>query len=477
MVPHDDFTAHGYLANPYHCWKRNPSGVLRSLAPLGMGWHVPNLGSDARNQFHYTAHLSLGLKVGKLVLITPEDFMNHGCIITSHVHTKNRFEYICMVPQYEMTLTARYFLIQEHTLGCLLSLATTTKQPLPVTCYVLHRHTHNPLTSRLWEHGLYASPGPVEGSAMLGIASEGDVFMHGARSADVFPLTFEEMGDVVSLGDASSWARGVAVARPTLTQSQPDTGWQVRTVILPCKMTLGGERAPSARMLHVVLARGVSQDQSYQHWENGITEISRAEVAHRTDDEAFWSRAPQLSGDWPESWRRGLVYDLETLRMVMRSPVDFIPHVFDGMQIQAPRLVLAEAAMDTLFLSYANPVLAAAVILGHFESAPRPNLPCMREDGSYNMVADDGQVCGTAPSWGFPLWCCDQMVCRTGDLPWLRRLYPKAADYLRWWLDHRRDAEGWLVYACSWEYELQISASWRIDSNSGSRSFASQSNS
>src|SRR5260370_1422346 len=67
--------------------------------------------------------------------------------------------------------------------------------------------------------------------------------------------------------------------------------------------------------------------------ENGITEISRAEVAHRTDDEAFWSRAPQLSGDWPESWRRGLVYDLETLRMVMRSPVDFIPHVFDGNEI------------------------------------------------------------------------------------------------------------------------------------------------
>jgi hypothetical protein len=198
-----------------------------------------------------------------------------------------------------MTLTARYFLIQEHTLGCLLSLATTAKHPLPVTCYVLHRHTHNPLTSRLWEHGLYASPGPVEGSAMLGIASEGDVFMHGARSADAFPLTFEEIGYVISLEDASSWARGVAVARPIPTQSQPDTGWQVRTVILPCKMTLGGEQAPSARMLQVILARGVSQDQSYQHWEDGIAEISRAEVAHRAGDEAFWSRAPQISGDWP----------------------------------------------------------------------------------------------------------------------------------------------------------------------------------
>jgi hypothetical protein len=62
-----------------------------------------------------------------------------------------------------------------------------------------------------------------------------------------------------------------------------------------------------------------------------------------------------------------------------------------GMQIQAPRTVLAEAAMDTLFLSYADPILAAEVILGHFESALHPQQPCMREDGSFNMVADDGR--------------------------------------------------------------------------------------
>src|SRR2546423_14573565 len=71
------------------------------------------------------------------------------------------------------------------------------------------------------------------------------------------------------------------------------------------------------------------------------------------------------------------------------------------MQLQAPREVLAEAAMDALFLSYADPELAAEVILGHFESTLHPNLPCMREDGSYNMVADDGQICGTAPEWAF----------------------------------------------------------------------------
>ena len=457
-VPQDNFTPHGYLDNPYHSWKLNPSGVLRSLAPLGMGWHVPNLGSYVRNQFQYTAHLSIGLMVGELVLVTPEDFIQHGCTITSSLHTKNRLEYTCRVPQHDLILTARYFLIQEHALGCMLSLSTTMKEPLPVTCYLLHTHTHNPFTSRLWEHGLYVHGGPQEGCAMLGIASEGDVFVHGARSANASPVTFEEIGYVVSLEEASQWTKGATVARPTITQSQADTGWQVRTVILPCKITLGSEQGPSEQMINAVLARGVSADQAYRYWEDGIEEIAHAEAEHRADDEAFWSRAPQLSGDWPASWRRGLVYDLETLRMVMRPPVGLIPHVFDGMQVQAPRLVLAEAAMDALFLSYADPELAAEVILGHFESAPHPNLPCMREDGSYNMIADDGQVCGTAPAWGFPLWCCDQILRRTGDLHWLRRLYPRAAAYLHWWLDHRRDAEGWLVYSCSWESGQDVSS-------------------
>src|SRR5258708_36926627 len=98
-----------------------------------------------------------------------------------------------------------------------------------------------------------------------------------------------------------------------------------------------------------------------------IEAIREAESKQHEDDQAFWSHAPQLSGDWPESWRRGLVYDFETLRMVMRPSVGMIEYPFDGMQIQAPRPVLAEAAMDVLFLSYADPELAAEVILGHFE--------------------------------------------------------------------------------------------------------------
>ncbi len=57
-----------------------------------------------------------------------------------------------------------------------------------------------------------------------------------------------------------------------------------------------------------------------------------------------------------------------------------------------------------------------------------------------------------------PLWCCDQLFRRIGDMHWLGRLYPKTAAYLRWWLENRRDAEGWIVYACSWESGQDVSS-------------------
>jgi hypothetical protein len=304
---------------------------------------------------------------------------------------------------------------------------------------------------------MYALQSRDHGFAMLGMASEGDVFVHGGSVEEGKPLLWNEMGFGVSLDDISTWVRGREIASPHITQRQQDTGWQVRSLALPCELNLGGS-LPSIVRLNVALARGVSQDQAYEHWKDGLKDIARKENHYSLEDDTFWERAPQLIGDWPDAWRRGLVYDLETLRMTIRQPAGIIPMHWDGMQIQAPRTVLAEAAMDVLFLSYADPELAAEVILGHFESAPHPQQPCMREDGSYNMVADDGQVCGTAPEWGYPLWCCDQLFRRTGDLNWLGRLYPKATAYLRWWLEHRRDSEGWIVYACSWESGQDVSS-------------------
>src|SRR5712692_5430119 len=301
MVPHDDFTPFGYLDNPYHSWKLNPSGVLRSMEPLGMGWHVPNLGSYVNNQFQYTAHFTIGLNINDLVLVTPEDFRRHRCTINSQLHTKNRFGYTCVVPQYELTLTARYFLVQEDALGCILTLSTTFPAPIPITCYCIHQHVHNPHTSRLWEHGLYALQDRQQGCGMLGLASEGDVFVHGARLADHLDtprsttLSWDEMGFATSLDEISAWAKGARVPWPGITQRQADSGWQHRVLALPCKLALGGS-SPSSVTLQAVLARGVSQDQALLRWFEGMESINEAGYKHREDDEAFWGQAPQLTG-------------------------------------------------------------------------------------------------------------------------------------------------------------------------------------
>src|SRR5713101_1705627 len=262
-----------------------------------MGWHVPNLGSYVHNQFQYTAHLTIGLKFRDLVLVTPEDFRRNKCTINSQLHTKNRFEYTCFVPGYGLTLTARYFLVREHALGCMLSLSTTIDTPLPVTCLLIHQHTHNPHTSRLWEHGLYALQSRENGFGMLGLASECDVFIHGAHTVEGATLTWGKMGFGVSLEHISVWASGGSVAMPNITQRQPETGWQMRAIALPCVLNLRGSN-PSIARLKVVLARGVSQDQTYKHWKEGIEGFTRVESVRRNDDETFWERAPQLSGDW-----------------------------------------------------------------------------------------------------------------------------------------------------------------------------------
>src|SRR5690606_37171157 len=74
-----------------------------------------------------------------------------------------------------------------------------------------------------------------------------------------------------------------------------------------------------------------------------------------------------------------------------------------------------------------------------------------REDGSYNMIAIDGQGCGTAPEWCYPLWCAEQVWRRTRVDAFLQAIYPYARDYVNWWAVNRTDADGWPIYHCSWE--------------------------
>ena len=144
--------------------------------------------------------------------------------------------------------------------------------------------------------------------------------------------------------------------------------------------------------------------------------------------------------------------------MMVRAPIGIYGHVWDAMQIHAPRAVLAEAAIDALLLGYADPELAQRLLLGTFLDAPAPNVPCSREDGSYNMLGANGSACGTAPEWGYPLEVARQLHRLRPDRAWLAALYPALERFLRWWLDERSDDEGYLVYDNSWESGQDLSA-------------------
>ena len=97
------------------------------------------------------------------------------------------------------------------------------------------------------------------------------------------------------------------------------------------------------------------------------------------------------------------------------------------------------------------PHLPSAPFSVCFVTRPAPNVPCVFEDGAYNMLAADGSRCGTSPAWCLPFLNLELVYLRTLDRAWLEQLYPYLAAYVEWWLEHRTDADGWLVYKCTWE--------------------------
>lgn len=453
MLPTDDYTPHGYLDNPAHTWALHPSGVLRSLAPIGMGWHVPNYGSYGRNQFRYSAHLLAGLRLGGSIFFTREDFARQDIALHSYSypHSKDIRRPSFYIGSSRIWCAASFFLVDEDALGCTWEVDKPSGAPLEVECLLAVRYVYNPATTRRWVQGLAAweedvAPSAAMRAALMSVFSEEDHAL-----ALVSPPAPSGYQSASTLAELRAWmSQGIEAAQPDQVQEPPvPDGCWVRWMGLRVPVAWEGKSRRSA--LASVLARGITAAKAKAHAVQSLQKADGVYFRLKQNDTRFWKRAPRLEGDWPAHWRLGWVYDVETLRMVVRPPAGIFRHRWDGMQIQAPRLVLAETALDALALSYVEPKLAQEIMLSAFESAPLPNVPCIREDGSYNMLTETGEPCGTAPEWGFPLHCCDLIYRWLGDLAWLRKLYPGAAAYIRWWLNNRVDAEGWPVYACSYE--------------------------
>lgn len=438
--PAGDYTPHGYLDNPYHTMVLNPSGVIRSVPPLGFGYWLRTFkggyGTGTRTPVNYLSLLHLSVALGDLRLVSAEDFAAAGIELASRYHTKHVVSYDWS--HEEMTFSLKYFLPREHTLACRIEIANAGDTARTVTVHASHLYG-------AWEQRWWGSDGvgmrylPDADAAVSAIWAYGHYF---ALGADVHSVAQKATGDRDQWQDWLRTSNLDARRSATLRGPGPLHSVMSYTLVAP---------AGGCVVALVCLSRGVNEARVLEELDAGRTG-AHAELERQLDrDEAFWSRCPQLDGDWPEVWKHGWVYDWETLRMNVRRPVGIFRHHWDAMQVHSPRSVLGEASVDMLALSHADSELAREVLLGTFADAPLPNVPCCREDGSMNMVAADGQACGTAPVWCFPFKVLRAIYAATGDAAWITELYPYLKSYLDWWLENRADEHGWFYCHCDWE--------------------------
>lgn len=440
VVPQGSFTPHGYIDNPYHSMVFNRSGVIRSYPPLGFGWwrteFKGNYGGGVQDHVNYFSILQMGVAVGSTRFVSTADFDKNHVQLSSSYHTKHLMSYDWVSDSVAVSL--KFFLAGEHTLSCIVELRNCSASPRDVTLSATNVY-------RLGEAKWWGSDGLAarySGKDDVGISSAwayGDVFILGsdlrseAHTATSAEATWEQ------------WVRGVEVSSASAGSTR---GRGPMWMALRYRVSLP---ANGARSGLVCLSRGKNEMWALDEFKRGVKKAHRSLQVQLSDDEKFWSQCPTLAGDWPENWRRGWVYDYETLRMNVRRPIGIFKHPWDAMQIHSPRVVLGETSIDMMTLSYADPTLAKDVIYGTFADALMPNIPCAREDGSVNMISSDGSECGTAPMWGFPFHVIKSIFLMTGDKKWIGALYPHLKEYVEWWLQHRTDKEGWLHCNNSWE--------------------------
>jgi hypothetical protein len=450
MFPIDDYTPHGYLDIPAHTRALSPLGVLRSHG-AGFRWHYPaHAGMYGGRRETYRAGFQVAVD-GALDLAA---FEHASC----PYHSKNVVTFALRRGTADVQVT--FHPAGEHALRAVIEVRGA------VRISVLVEYTR-----------LLAAQGEWGESGLTGRATDAGLLLQGFEDGDAFLLWASaratNLGMTPDAKVAREWIAGAAPALPeagfvTVLGNRGDTvalhavlSFEAAHPASPAMQERRGsapplpvwERGPGGEgsSLEIILARGRTEYEARERLatarHNGAAELASL----LAEDTAFWAGAPRLEGDWPEHWRRGMVYDFETLRMMVKRPAGIYRHIWDAMQIQAPRVVLAEAAFDALLLGYADAELAQRLMLGTFADAPMPNVPCSREDGTYNMVAADGTVCGTAPSWGYPWLALAWLYDMRPDRSWLAAIYPRLSAYLEWWLAERRDGDGWLVYACSWE--------------------------
>lgn len=402
MVPREDFTPFGLVANPgafARSWHDGSGGTFRATEQRpGFGWLEP-WQLRPRRAFG----LELGFEQDGRRFLTRADFT--AVALTSPYHSANLFEYAWLYGT--VSYRVRFSCGGPRTLVARWEVRNDGPDSQPIRAI----------------HVVWAWTS----------AKEQELY------AGVDPPTFASDLDPVLIGRARELPSWGDVAEERLAGQPGRTGRSYH----PLELTLrpGDE---------VGWTQALGRDGEQAAFQAVVEQPAR-EAALVAEDEEFWATAPQLGGDWPAEFRRGFVYDLETTRLCLQPAGGIFADVWPAWMVNWPRVVLAEGSLDMLRLSFARPDLAKRAVLSLFRDTPGPNVPCVFKHGEPNMVATDGAVCGTSPAWCVPFHNLRQLYLRTLDRAWLAQLYPHLAAYVRWWVEHRSDSDGWTVYKCTWE--------------------------
>lgn len=447
-----NFTPWGYIAMPYHR-DRHRSGILRMHDSLnGLGLYA-NGNADSNphaSQYAATAFIGAG------ELITADDFEAAGVERTSPVHTNGR---IAVAHSYnDVTIETEFFLVTESVIAGRLIVTKSASSAAAAAdrdYFSINLHVDNGGNNGSAEAWVGApagigccptlqSRGLLEGGWSIAVLTGDDARMK-LTSQNFYP----------SLAALRQGLKSGAAARGNFTAVTAELFLSNRFSVKD--LASGGSVNATfvfARDGPVGVGGGAVRAATHITEAAASGEIDNQWNRHADADKNFWETAVKLEGDWPETWKRGLVYDFNTVRANIRPAVGVFKHPWDAMQVHNPRIVVAESSMDAMTLSYADVALAKDMLFGLYaDTAARgqPQVPCQTEDGTTNMECADGNAAGTPPSWGLPLWTVRSIFSRDGDREWLAKMYPLLAGYLDFWLTNRTDDQGYQICKCSWE--------------------------
>lgn len=447
--PLSDYTPYGYLDNPFHCWNLHRSGVLRSSPGIGFGFYFPagpgGYFDFAKNGV-YEAHLRLGFLINGRQFWTPEDFGPGQ--LSSPYHSKNLHTFA--FGQDGTKVECTFLQVGENSLAARVVMQGTRTQAVRLMAVLDCK-----LGGAAWwgRDGLVGTYNPAIDSVWVRSFAAGKVFIVASDLSSEAHFIGQDEADLHSwLASPSKIEKGLSYYPKPLRAS----------LLFNIGVPSGGKVEHT-----IVLGRADNFALAHEEASQSLRKTLEESATKYAEDAAFWRAAPRLEGDWPTHWKHGWVYDLETLRMMVRRPVGIYKHSWDAMQIQAPRTVLAESSIDMWALSYADAAAAKEVIFGLFANAPFDGVPCSREDGEMNMVAADGAECGTSISWCYPFFCAASIWARSPDKEWLTNLYPLMVRFLRWTLQNRTDADGFVIGKCSWETGMDASKRFLIQQPTG----------